>query len=215
MKTMPMFPLPMVVVPGEIVALHIFEPRYRAMIASCRDDEERGGPGEFLITAFVDGRPLSLGTAVTVHQILKTYPDGRHDLLALGRRRCNVVAIEPGAVGYGTAIVEDVPDESSDWDETVANRVFGLHRQLVTAATGDEPPAEEYAGLASLSFHIAPTAGLELAEKQHLLGLRSESQRLEFLVDRLKANLEAVTLAQRIVGSVHNAWQTTRVAKSV
>lgn len=73
--TLPQFPLRVVIFPKEILPLHIFEDRYRQLIADC---EDRRVP--FGITPVIDGKLQDIGTKVRLHRIRRRYSDGRYDV---------------------------------------------------------------------------------------------------------------------------------------
>lgn len=211
-QILPAFPLSISVCPGEAVPLHIFEPRYKAMIAHCRAREAEGLPGEFAIVLSSDGEWRSVGCAVNISKIIKTYEDGRMDLIAVGRRRYQLQsADEP--VPYPTARAVPFDDLASDWDEALANEVFSLHRRLVRLTTGQEPPASDYEGLTSLSFHVMPSCGLSMEDKQNILELRSENDRLLALAAHLRSAIDLISRAHQMVLSVQGSLAAAALAR--
>lgn len=208
---MPMFPLPVVAFPGEIVPLHIFEPRYREMIRWCRG-EERPGSRPFAIF-FDPGRETSeVGTVVRLEKVIKEYDDGRLDIATLGVERCRCVE-RMQEYSYDTARIEPYRDGPADWDERLATEAFKLHREIIEAVTGAEPDERSYAGRVSLSFHIAPTAGLSSAERQRLLEMRGEDERLGWLVRHMKALRARIDAVQRIALAIRNGWAMQELLK--
>jgi Lon protease-like protein len=203
---LPVFPLDLVVFPSEPVALHIFEERYETMIGECRRRVEQGDTGEFVIVHSDGPSNAEVGTSVQVHKVLKTYEDGRLDLVALGVRRCRLDEWIPGCT-YRQASVSLFQDEESDWDERLANRVYADYGQLIQRVTGDTPSDAFYSGKPGLSFLMAPTSGLALDDKQALLEMRSENHRLAFLEQHLARLLEKVPDVLQAVRSVHTSWQ--------
>ncbi|MCS6770527.1 MAG: LON peptidase substrate-binding domain-containing protein [Kiritimatiellae bacterium] len=203
-RILPAFPLSLAVCPGEAVPLHIFEPRYKSMIAHCRARESEGLPGEFVIVCSDGSDWRKVGCVMRIATLLRTYDDGRMDLIAIGKQRC---AIEPAdePVPYPTALIAPYEDLSTEWDESVANQVFYLHRRLIALATGSEPPESEYSGLATLSFRVMPTSALSLLRKQELLEMRSENDRLLSLAEHLRDSVDLLVQAERSVLAIQNA----------
>ena len=202
----PIFPLPLVVAPGERVALHIFEERYKAMIARCRDLEAQGLPGEFVIACSAEGAVAGIGTVLRIETMLKEYEDGRSDLLARGLRRCAISEVRDDA-SYHTAVVQPVRDDDSDWAEDLATLAVRLHRRLVGLVTQNEPPDSHYDGKACLSFALLPTSGLATEERQKVLEMRSENERLAFLVNHMEATLRQVSEALNAIATIRSAWE--------
>ncbi len=209
LATMPVFPLPLVACPGEIIPLHIFEPRYRAMIQSCRDQQARGEKGEFAIFLEQDGATCPIGCTLRINQILEEHADGRIDLVSTGRQRVRLVErFQKHA--YDTAQVETVGDETPDWDEALATQAFEMHRELIDLVTGDTPDETAYSGKHCLSFFLAPSAGMMLMQKQGLLELRSENARLEMLIRHCRKVINRIKNAREMAISVSRAWETQR-----
>ena len=78
-RRIPLFPLDVVLFPGRILPLHIFEPRYRLMIGLCVDDRAPFG----VVLASNEGI-ATVGCTATILQVAKTYDDGRMDIVTLG-----------------------------------------------------------------------------------------------------------------------------------
>lgn len=101
--TIPMFPLNVVVLPGETYKLHIFEERYKQLIKDCLDNEAHFG-----IPFSVNGKIKSTGVEVSIKKVIKTYDNGEMDILIKGERVFNIVeyssVLKPKL--YGAAIVE-------------------------------------------------------------------------------------------------------------
>jgi len=112
MRRLPLFPLPLVLFPGGRVPLHIFEPRYRRMVARCLEydrqfgllfhDADRMGPFEC--------EPGRMGTVAQIEDF-QILPDGRSLLVAHGRERFRIVDGIEGGTPYVEALVEPVEDE--------------------------------------------------------------------------------------------------------
>jgi Lon protease-like protein len=200
----PVFPLPIAACPGEVVPLHIFEPRYKEMIAHCRARQAEGGTGEFAIVYSDDGVWAETGCLMQIAKVLKTYEDGRLDLVTVGRRRCAVVAVDSEAA-YPTGRATPLTEAGGDWDEALANRVFAAHRRVMTLVTGKEPPASDYAGHACLSYFVLPRSGLPPRRKQEILNLPSENDRLRALCEELDALASVLLRAHGAVSSIQSA----------
>jgi len=110
--SLPLFPLHTVLCPGIALPLHIFEPRYRAMIGRCL--EEDAPFGVVLIrdgreTGGLAGRIAEVGTAARIRQVGR-YADGRMDIVTIGVRRFRVHALDTAREAWLTGIVEDLDD---------------------------------------------------------------------------------------------------------
>jgi Lon protease-like protein len=201
----PIFPLPLVACPGEQVPLHVFESRYREMISACRRHCENGGGGRFGIFLEREDRTCAVGCLVRISRILHEHHDGQVDLVATGMHRVRILErLKQHA--YDTAQVEPVCDESPDWDDGLATRAYTLHACLIRLVTGMEPAESLYSGRPRLSFVLAQSAGLPLPEKQALLELCCEDDRLRRLVRHLQALIGQIETVQRTAHAVRTGW---------
>jgi Lon protease-like protein len=185
----PLFPLEVVLFPGMPLPLHIFEPRYRIMIARCLKENLEMG----IILAAEAGIVKTGCTAEIVEQ-LKEYPDGRSDILCEGRALFRVVDIL-NEREYQEVVAEYLPEDTLPQDpekeahlierfQVCHNLVFG--QPWIVSSRDDE---------ISLAFQMAARLPLELETKQNLLEIRQESARRAFLL--LKINELLPQLAQR------------------
>ncbi len=188
---LPLFPLPMVVLPGEAIGLHIFEPRYQDLLADIR--RAPNPAGDFVIPYAAEGGHATLGTAVCLRRVMNEEDDGRADILVEGRGRV-LVGDRYSLHRYESGRVSDYGDLSSDWDDALANRVYALHRQLLVTVTGDEPPDALYHQREALSWVVAACCGLDASDKIGLLLLRDENERLRRVLAALE-NLQPLLAA--------------------
>jgi Lon protease-like protein len=188
-----LFPLGMVLLPTEQVPLHIFEPRYRALIGECLEQDREFG----LVFADEDGL-RAIGTRAAVTEVLERFDDGRLNIVVQGRERFRLVEVND--VGeeesYHTGDVEPLIDQADPADQPSKERALELFRRLVdlTGAEVDEPEdAEEQLSFAlAARFEFAPTV------KQELLQSTSERLRLERLCELLDGAVEVVARQQEI-----------------
>src|ERR671924_1837995 len=103
-----LFPLNLVLLPGEHAPLHIFEPRYRELIGECLEDGKEFG----LVLADDDGM-RDVGTRAGVVEVLERFPDGRLNVVVEGRERFRLVELTEGR-SYMTAEVDELEDELDD-----------------------------------------------------------------------------------------------------
>ena len=195
-RELPIFPLPLVLFPGASQPLHIFEPRYRRMLADCL-----AGDGRFGI-AYVSARTAheaeavpSTGDVGCVAVIRSTHrlPDGRSDILTEGERRFHLLEWRPDDRLYRLARVEEfdddpeAPGELTTLAADVRHGFLRLTEALGTLAGNDfEEPIDHPADAAALSFHVAAALELAASAKQALLTTRSTTARLRQLARLLE-----------------------------
>ncbi len=179
-----LFPLDLVLLPGERVPLHIFEPRYRALVADC------------VLTATEFVLPLVQGEAITevacaarVESLIRRFADGRMNVIVAGTRRVRITAAAEERP-YLTGMVEDLPDEDEDLDLALEYHVTGRFDHLVAqVAGGRSNPMETDV---PRSYAIAGQIQLEATLKQTLLQERSENTRLAVVDEILGRALQQV-----------------------
>jgi Lon protease-like protein len=185
-----LFPLSSVLVPGELLPLHIFEERYKDLIGDCR---ERGG--EFALL-YSDGRGTrEVGTTAQVVEVLETMEDGRMNIVVRGDEVVRVIEITRGR-SYMTGRVEPAPDDPAGGGE--GGSALDLYRRIAEA-TGQEPDPEVAPdGGRVLSYAITARVDFPAAEKQRILEERSERGRLALVTELLTRGLENLATAARI-----------------
>jgi Lon protease-like protein len=167
-----LFPLNLVLLPGERLPMHVFEDRYKELISACLAEGSEFG---LILEDVQDLR--SVGTYVGVPEVIDTFEDGRMNVVMEGRRRFRVVEPTQGR-SYRTAIVEAYDDSGG---EPLPDEVDRALRQLRVVL--DVALDEVRAGTAPLSFRLAAAADLGPEARQELLELRSEEARLRHLVE--------------------------------
>src|SRR5436190_22793016 len=133
----PLFPLGIVALPGEVVPLHIFEERYKAMIADCLDDDR-----EFGIVWMSDDGLRPIGCACEVTEVLERMDDGRMNILTRGTRPFRVVARQDDQP-YPAGTVEFLEDRDESPAPEVADDAHETYADLVERATDQRPEPDE------------------------------------------------------------------------
>lgn len=191
----PIFPLGLVLLPGLPLPLHIFEERYQDMVARCLDENMEFG------VLYYDGTKLrSHGCLARIERILKTYDDGRLDIITLGTDRFRVQEMD-NSEAYMQARVERFADADAN-NESVGNlRAEAISRLQAFVDLGErniDIESLEALDATALSFLIAGTDAFEAYEKQRLLEISSTRERLERCIEALEGTLERLALNKRI-----------------
>lgn len=183
----PIFPLGIVVYPGEDLNLHIFEPRFKQLVKECHE-----GKKPFGIPAVVDNRLQENGTLVNVTEMGKVYENGEMDIKTKGEkvfRILEVIKEVPGKL-YSGAIV-NYPDNNEQGNIELMRKIMKgireLHK-LMNVSKDFIKPDEELK-----SYEVAHHLGLTLQEEYELLGLMEERQRQEYLKLHLTKVVSIVT----------------------
>jgi Lon protease-like protein len=194
-RSLPLFPLPLVLFPGEVRELHIFEPRYRQLLADCGHADGRFG----IVPVHPDDPPPppigSVGCLARIDQVIP-HPDGRANIVVAGEARFRIDAYpDTDRLYFVGAIsgVDDSPELDPETLSTLARDVRGrvityldvvaqLTEQMSARAIPDDP--------AGLSFFAAALIGVDVSMKMHLLSLTSALERLRTLSGLLDRGIE-------------------------
>ncbi len=221
----PLFPLPLVVFPGQILPLHIFEDRYKQMIGDCgvEPDDTIAEPSRPFGISFTHDQastelsslteqPIEeVGCSVVVARVARRYPDGRLDIITRAQRRYDTLDVFEDRP-YLTASVNFFDDGDSVVDDVLSQAARERFTQLMElAGEGDREEDGNGSGTEGMpdqgSFAMAANAGLDPPKKQQVLQMRSENERLQFLIEHLDGLLPVlrskVELQKRVKSNGH------------
>jgi len=184
----PVFPLNIVVYPGESLNLHIFEPRYKQLINECFKEKKLFG-----IPVVIENNLTDLGTAIEIKEIVKVYDDGRMDIKTQGMQVFKVletIASIPDKLYSGAIVSYPANKQTANYKimQGVLASIRQFHAMLNVQKLFKKADDE------LLSYDVAHHAGLNIQEEYELLGLFTEEQRLEYLRRHLKKLLMLQTV---------------------
>lgn len=180
-----LFPLPLVLMPGEQAPLHIFEPRYRELVAECLERAEPFG----LVLSDEEGGIREIGTRALVVEVLDRFEDGRLNVVVEGGERFRVVGLTGGRA-FQTAEIDPIDDELELPAPDERERTLAAYDKVVAAAEAELDELDRDGS--DLSFQIASRIDLGTEVKQQLLEMRSERDRVVELAGLLDRAAEAV-----------------------
>jgi Lon protease-like protein len=179
-ERIPLFPLNVVLLPGAELPLHIFEPRYRAMVKDCLAEKSEFG----MLLSLPKGL-ARVGCTAEIRAVVKRYDDGRMDVLAIGRAPFRVLDLfqeDPLLEGQ----VDYLEDREAAPNLRVQRELIELFEACHTLIFDDYPKNLQGALPEELSYLVAATLPMELLWKQQILELRCEADRQERLVTYLR-----------------------------
>ena len=197
-----LFPLGLVLLPGEHVPLHIFEPRYRALIADCTL-----GARPFVLSFATDDGVTKIGCTAHPQALVRRFADGRMNLIVEGGERVEIVEQTTGEL-YITARVRGIMDIDEPANEALAGEATERFTRLSAAVAGaaHEPDVRE--GV-PLSYAIAGSFELDPAPKQLLLESRSETERLTLIRSLLDTALAGLDRQEVAAERAHSNGKVT------
>jgi ATP-dependent Lon protease len=188
MADLGLFPLGIVVLPGEKVPLHVFEPRYRELVGECLDQEVPFG-----IVLTDDDGLRALGTKVRIVEVVEQFEDGRLVIVVEGTERFRLLGLTEGR-SFQTGQVEDVRDVRAPAEEGARKQAVDLFEEL-RDAVGAEVDLPDVAD-PHLSWAIGRRIEIDVRTKQVLLESVSERDRIEFLTGHLRSASAQLALFQ-------------------
>jgi Lon protease-like protein len=185
----PLFPLDLVLLPSEVVPLHIFEERYKLMIGECLESD-----GEFGIVWLSDDGLREVGCTARVSRVLAELEDGRLNILVAGGRAFRLLR-RIDDMPYPAGEVEMLDDaEEADEDAELAAQARERYADLVEQVTDERPSADDLEDLDA--YGMAATIDFDAAPKQELLELRSERERLAQVRDLFGSTMKRIAQSE-------------------
>lgn len=188
----PIFPLPLVVYPGEPLNLHIFEPRYKQLISEIAENKKPFG-----IPSVINNRMEEMGTLVRLLEICKTHEDGTLDIKTEGVsvfKILEVVKDLPEKM-YSGAIVhypENITQGSPKLMRQVLSGIREMHRQLKVSKEFKKSDDQ------LSSYDVAHHVGFSPEDEYQVLQLLQEVQRQEFLKRHLTRVLPVLEQMEKL-----------------
>jgi uncharacterized protein len=188
----PIFPLNVVVYPGEELNLHIFEPRYKQLITECSEQKKSFG-----IPTVINSKLQDHGTLVQIIEMCKVYDNGQMDIKTQGLQVFRILELikEIPDKLYSGAIV-NYPDNLQQGKPSLMQKVMaGIHdlHRLLKVNKEYKKTDEEIK-----TYDIAHHVGLSLEQEYELLGLFDERQRQEYLKRHLAKVIPTVAVMEQL-----------------
>jgi Lon protease-like protein len=199
-RVLPLFPLQVVLFPGSLLPLHIFEERYKVLVRECI-----AGGSEFGINLVYEKELQKIGCTAIIANVVRRYDDGRMDIVVQGRRPYRVLHEKVSDKPYLEGLVHFLVRVEEEIDRGLAAETVEMYNELVSRVYRNQVQlikTEKYE--LGLSFVLAQKAGMDLMQRQHLLESSSENERLRMLHNYLGSvipKLEKIEEVERIVKS--------------
>ncbi len=175
--TIPMFPLNVVVLPGETLKLHIYEERYKQLVNDCLENEAHFG-----IPFSVNGKIKSNGVEVSISRVLKTFENGEMDILIKGERVFSILeysnVLKPKL--YGAAIIEYEELE----ERSASNYLQELAMEFLALSQSKIFDYETLNGI--VIYEIANFLQLSAKEKFQLISIKGNHDKENFLCNTFR-----------------------------
>jgi len=183
-STLALFPLPSIVFPSERLPLHVSEPRYLKLIQDCVT------MGDTFGIPIMMNNQLDLGTEVTVEEVVEQYASGSADVILKGLRVFQLLEVVPEQEGEPfpkgkVKMLPDIQDGSSQQRKQLVDLIRELYLHLEIS-----PPDLDAERITS--FTLSHKIGLAQDQEYIFLKIRSEKERLAFLINHLTMTIPVV-----------------------
>lgn len=174
---LPLFPLGLVLFPRTGLPLHIFEERYKRMVA-----EVIAGSREFGVVLTIEKGIASVGCSARIDRIAKSYEDGRMDIETTGYRRFEIEELDENDVFLRgrVSFFDDELDPAPPPEPLVRSAIGGYY--AIRALKSGEDLPEPRLNDDQLSFQLAQAVA-DVHVRQTLLMSRSETDRIKRLAE--------------------------------
>jgi Lon protease-like protein len=195
-KFLPIFPLSSIAYPGQLLNLHIFEPRYKQLIAECKEQGKTFG-----IPSVFKESLNEYGTEMELVEVSKIYPDGEMDIKTKGVKVFRIMEVlrEVPEKLYSAAIVyevEHLPLDTEKLNPTLVDLIEKLHKVLGTNL-------DIYQKFENpLSFDLAHYVDLSPEDQYRLLVATSEKARQWFLIQHLMKLIPSLEETEKVKAKV-------------
>lgn len=188
----PIFPLNLVVYPGESLNLHIFEPRYKQLITECLASKKAFG-----IPVVINDKVQEYGSMMEVAELSKQYENGEMDIKTRGIRVFRILEViqEIPDKLYSGAIV-NYPDNYNEGVPGMMRKVMASIRELHQLLKVDKDFKKEDNEIST--YEVAHHIGFSLEEEYELLHLLDERQRQAYLDRHLKKVLPVLAEMEQL-----------------
>ena len=187
----PLFPLGLVLLPGEYVPLHIFEERYKTMIEECLDEER-----EFGVVWLADDELKEVGCSTAIVELLERMDDGRMNIMCRGTQPFRLLR-RVDSLPYPAGVIELLEDAGVEPEPEVADDARERYAELVERVTDKRPEEEDLSAMDA--YGMAATIDFAPAAKQGLLEARSEDARMRLVAELFGATMQRLDYMEKAV----------------
>jgi Lon protease-like protein len=188
LERFPLFPLGLVLLPQELVPLHIFEQRYKQMIGECLERDS-----EFGIVWLGDDGLRDIGCTARIERVIERFDDGRMNILVEGSQPFRMLR-RIDDMAYPAGDIEMLEDFDPESDPELAEKARARYVELVETATEQTPDLDEISGLDA--YGMAATVEHPPEAKQALLELRAENDRLRMVDEMFRTAIKRLAYAE-------------------
>lgn len=188
-ERIPLFPLKMVPFPGEMINLHIFEPRYKELVNDILNLEKRFGIPPFI------NKKIDFGTLMEITEVAKVYEDGRMDIITNGIKVFKILDYNNPSKGkkYAEGFVEYMENDPAEdplmksiFIEKIED-FFVLINEMGNTQVQDDIK----------SYDVIHKLGLSLEMEYEILKMEREVERQEYIIDYLEKTIPVLRRVEK------------------
>jgi Lon protease-like protein len=197
-KNLPLFPLGMVLFPKSHIKIHIFEEKYKELFNDSNSTDRLFG-----VSLSIEEKIFNIGCIARIVNVLKSYENGNLDIVIEGMQRFKLKNLIKSKKLYLVGEVENLNDVLEPFQFGLQNDTISLYDELVKIVYKGKIDTSQLSKVVkNISFKVAEKIGMTLLERQALLELTSETERLKKIFEYLKdiiPRLEDFNVMQNIV----------------
>lgn len=199
--TIAVFPLKIVLFPESIIPLHIFEERYIRMIQEFLENKIGFG-----INLSVSSKNYTTGCEAKSVDIIKKYDDGRLDIIVNGGRRYEINNLNENKNGYLIGVPKFFDDIKEIYNKSTLMNCLKTYNDIVHLLKNDSLKEINLSDLKTgmPSFYLAQKSGLTTLQRQHILELKSENDRLISILLHLQKVFPTLKEAEAVNRMIKN-----------
>lgn len=201
--TIPLFPLNVVLFPASKLPLYIFEDRYKKMINDCHSEGSVFG-----VNFFSNNRIYNTGCTAIIERIVNTTATGEMNIICKGEKRYDLMKYELTGIGYFKGRINFLSDDNITDDKVLLEKTVSKYNELIKIVYKGSIKKLDLNeliwtdGTRSPAFLMAEKCGLNLDERQKLLEINEETERLEFVLKYLEEVMPKLKESERISGII-------------
>jgi Lon protease-like protein len=188
LSDLPVFPLPLVLLPGELLPLHIFEPRYRELVTRCL-----AGPEPFCVVLEDDSGVREVGCLARDLTVLERLADGRVNIVVSGGEPVRLGPLDDDAHSYLSADATVLEDDDEQAGEEAMETALAVYRALLGEIGRED--SEPLSAQPRLSYALGARIDVGVLVGQALLESRSETARLALITEALEQGRRSLRVA--------------------
>jgi Lon protease-like protein len=197
-KNLPLFPLSVVLFPESFIKIHIFEEKYKTLFKDINSSDQLFG-----VSLSIEDKIYNIGCIAKIVNVLMVYEDGSVDVVVEGTQKFRLNSLINEEKPYLVGNIEYIEDIIEPFHLELQKETISLYEELIKVIyRGKIDSTRSVKSVKNISYKVAEKIGMTFLERQNLLEMISETERLKNIFEYLKniiPRLENFNVMQSIV----------------